>query len=200
MVDSWLQVHGEEIFGEKTFCPPYLRRIVFDAHFNKPGANLRIINPNGRVIQPSSKANTYARYVIDDPYPGNYQLKKKPGFSYKVYMEKYSPTPVFLSPKPTANQNIETRVIFQLNRTHTSLDIIQGLSITAKIHIVSPSGNTQTLDAQFEGNGKFATTWTPLEEGKHQLNFQGTVHYQDGSQNDLFGNNPYQVIETIEVL
>ena len=199
IVDEWLKVSGEENFGEEAFCPPYLRRIVFDAHFNKPGASLRIMNPNGRTIQPSSASDTYARYVIDDPYPGNYQLQKTPGFSYKIYVEKYPPTLVFLSPKPTANQNIETRIIFQLMKSYTTLDIIPDLPIEAKIHIKPPSGQTQILDAQFNGEGKFVVTWTPIEEGKHELSFQAIVHYQDGSQTDLW-DNTQQVIEIIEVL
>jgi len=84
-------------------------------------------------------------------------------------------------------------------KSYTTLDIIPDLPIEAKIHIKPPSGQTQILDAQFNGEGKFVVTWTPIEEGKHELSFQAIVHYQDGSQTDLW-DNTQQVIEIIEVL
>jgi len=200
IVDEWLQgIKLQEQFDE-AFCPPYLRRMVFDAHFNKAGARLDIINPNGGVISPSSETDTYARYVIDDPDHGIYTLKKLSGFGYKIYTEKYSPTLVFLSPKTTINQNDETRVVFQVNRTHTALNKIElKYPIDASIRIVSPSGDEKKLKAQFEGNGKFVAKWIFQEEGKHEISFQGTVRYQDGSQSDLL-DNAHPVIETVQVL
>jgi hypothetical protein len=197
MADEWLQVTGEKVFGDKTICPPYLRRIVFDAHFNKPGARLRITTPKGHTVDPTFETKLSARYVFDDPSDGTYQLVKTPGFGYKIYVEKFSAIPVFLAPKPTANQNVETRVVFQLMKTHTALNSVQGLP-QAKISIVPPSGKAQMLDAKFEGNGKFVATWTPIEEGEHKVIF---VEGMDGSKNKFFDNKLNPIIEeTVKVM
>jgi len=74
IVDEWLKVSGEENFGEEAFCPPYLRRIVFDAHFNKPGASLRIMNPNG--IKSMWK-NIHPRWYFYHPSPRRIKILKR---------------------------------------------------------------------------------------------------------------------------
>ncbi|MCP4695611.1 MAG: VWA domain-containing protein [Gammaproteobacteria bacterium] len=204
ILDRWLKVAGNEAHGDTFFCPPYLRRLAFDVHFNKPGARgmLRIIDPNGLTVplkSGGSGRSMYERYVIDDPEAGDYQIKKDTRFSYKVYAEKYAPEAIFLAPKPMAKQHLNTSVIFQLQRTNAPINLIPGLPLEAKIRIVTPSGALTESAASSAGNGKFSLSWKPVETGRHQLNFSGIVRFADGSQYDLFSDNARLPVETVEV-
>ncbi|MCP4695610.1 MAG: VWA domain-containing protein [Gammaproteobacteria bacterium] len=205
ILDRWLKVAGNEVHGDMFFCPPYLRRLTFDVHFNKPGARgiIRIIDPNGLTVPLASGGSghsMYERYEIDDPEAGNYQIKKDTRFSYKVYAEKYAPSAIFLAPKSTIKQNIDTSVIFQLRRMNAPINLIPGLPLEANIRIVTPSGASAEPTANSAGNGKFSVSWKPVETGKHQLSFSGVVRFADNSQYDLFSDNAQLPVETVEVL
>jgi hypothetical protein len=188
IVGKWLNVNNLALETDEYHSRPYLKQIVFSAHFNKPGAPLKIIDPNGLAIPVSagtSHREMYARYVVDNPTPGTYRLTKKaPGFIYKVFVEEKLPTLQFLRPLGTTNQNVETNIVFKVIQGGRALDVLPQWPIDAKVTITAPSGKVQTLPATFEGDGKYAAAWKPLEIGEHLFDFQGyiTVNTTDGAK------------------
>ncbi|HEC84078.1 MAG: hypothetical protein DRR08_16160 [Candidatus Parabeggiatoa sp. nov. 2] len=187
IVGKWLNVNTVALETDEYHSRPYLKQIVFSAHFNKPGAPLKIIDPNGLAIPVSagtSQREMYARYVVDNPTLGTYLIKKTRGFIYKVFVEEKLPTLQFLRPLGTTNQNVETNIVFKVIQGGRTLDVLPQWPIDAKVTITAPSGKVQTLPATFEGNGKYAAAWKPLEVGEHQFDFQGyiTVNTNKGAK------------------
>jgi len=130
IVSQWFGIRSVTLAGAGNayYCRPYLSRIVFNAHFNKPGAPLKVIDPNGLPISvsagTSSRRETYIRFVENDPKPGTYWLTHKNlrRFSYKIFVEEELPTLQFLGPLRTTNQNVETNIVFKVIQDGRALD------------------------------------------------------------------------------
>ncbi len=179
IVGEWLNINTVTLEQDKYHSRPYLKRIVFNAHFSQLGGQLSIIDPNGLSVPISAgtpQQETYARYLVDNPTIGTYQLiNKNRRVSYKVFVEEELPNLQFLGPLGTTNQQVERDIVFKVVQQGQALDVLPQWPINAQVHVTAPSGATQTLSATFEGDGKFAAAWKPTEIGQYLFDFQGTI-------------------------
>src|SRR4051794_12896820 len=90
IVDDWLGVRSTLVTGEQYECPPYLRRILFNVTYGRPGAEAKILDPDGNVVPrtaggPAVAPGTFAQFAIDDPKPGTYAIVRDPSRSATVH-------------------------------------------------------------------------------------------------------------------
>jgi len=179
IVDQWLKVKSLPLLGDEYHSRPYLKRIVFNVNFSKPGAKLELFDPKGSPIPVAAntpKEGTYARYVVDSPMVGTYKLKKLSPAGYKIFVEENAPTLTFIGPHGIINQNIKNRIVFKVMQDDQGLQELPQWPVTAKIIVTLPSASQQTLAATFKGDGKYVAAWTPTTVGIHQFNFQAKVN------------------------
>jgi len=183
IIDQWLDVESVSLLQETYHSRPYLTRIVFNAHFSKPGAQLEIIDPNGYPVSRTTgttQQRTYARYVIEkeDVIVGTYQINKRSSSGYKIFVEQHPPTLLYIGPQGTINQNVKNRIVFKIMQGTQGLTEFPYWPVTAKIRVIPPVGHPQILPAIFEGKGKYSASWTPTQLGIHQFDFQVKVEVQ----------------------
>ena len=203
VVDQWLGMKSIPLLSDEYHSRPYLKRIVFNVHFSKPGAKPEFLNPNGQsipVAENPAKEGTYVRYVVDNPMVGTYQLKRSSNGGYKIFVEENVPSLTFIGPHGAINQNVEDRIVFKVMQDAQGLQEIPQWPVTAKMIVTAPSGHQQDLAATFEGDGKYVAPWTPTAVGIHQFAFKAEVNVKTNKgpkQYDLVTEN---VTGNVEVL
>src|SRR5215213_9569854 len=204
IVNEWLEVHGTAVDKEYE-CPPYLRRIIFNINFGLPRAPISVFTPGGLEIPLSSggaasSPGTFARFVVDDPLPGIYQINQDPSRSYKNFVETFSPEIERLSPVAATSVETETRIVLQARDSKGQpLEILPDWPINASVIITSPSGVAVEIPATFKGEGKFELRWKPPATGIYNVRPKGLVRLKNGSTFDVFGSNAHSFNEKLEV-
>ncbi len=203
IVDQWLNVESLSLLGNEYHSRPYLKRIVFNVNFSKPGAKLELLDPKGSPIPIAAntpKEGTYARYVVNSPMVGTYQLKKLSPAGYKIFVEENAPTLTFIGPHGTINQNIKNRIVFKVMQDEQGLQELPQWPVKATVIVTAPSGHKQILPATFNGDGKYVAAWTPTEVGQHQFDFQAKVSVQTNKGPKQYDLVTGSVTGSVEVL
>lgn len=205
IVDEWLGSHSKLVTGNEYQCPPYLRRIVFNVNFTTPGSTIRIIDTDGKDIPlssggPATNPATFARFLVDDPKPGAYQLIKDPSRHYTVSVEESSADIKRLSPAKATSQALEARIVFQANTSQgTPISPDSARPINAAIVITPPNGQAGEIPANFLGDGKWEAKWKPPGVGIYTVRIKGLVTMSDGSARDVFDSEARSYDDKLEV-
>ncbi len=205
IVDGWLGSHSKLVTGNEYQCPPYLRRIAFNVNFTTPGSTIRITDTDGKDIAlgsggPTTNPNTFARFIVDDPKPGAYQLMKDPSRSYTVSVEEYSADIKRLSPARATSQALEARIVFQANTSQGApIALLSAWPINASIVITPPNGAPAKTPANFIGGGKWEAKWKPPGVGIYTVRIEGLVTLPNNTPYDVFGSNAKSYNDKLEV-
>jgi hypothetical protein len=205
IVDGWLGSNSKLVTGNEYQCPPYLRRIVFNVNFTTPGSAIRIVDTGGKDVPlgsggPTTNPNTFARFIVDDPAPGAYQLIKDPSRHYTVSVEETSADIRRLSPARATSQAIDARIVFQANTGQgTPIALLPAWPIDASIVITPPGGAPARTPANFIGDGKWEAKWKPPGAGIYTVRIEGLVTMPDGTSRDVFDSSARSYDDKLEV-
>lgn len=205
IVDEWLGSKSTLFNGDEYQCPPYLRRIVFSVNTGLPRSAVGIVDPDGHDLPPSSggpavRPGTFTRFVVEDPQPGVYKLKRDPSRSYTPGVEAYSANLQRLSPAKATGLEAPARIVFRATTGKgTPLEMLSDYPINASIVITPPSGPPTEIKAEFQGDGKFASKWQPPQLGTYRVRLKGLVKLRTGADYDVFGANASSYDEALEV-
>jgi len=205
IVDGWLGSHSKLVTGNEYQCPPYLRRIAFNVNFTTPGSTIRITDTDGKDIPLGSggattNPNTFARFIVDDPKPGAYQLIKDHSRSYTVSVEESSADIKRLSPAGATSQALEARIVFQANTSQGApISLLSAWPINASIVITPPNGSPAKTPANFIGDGKWEAKWKPPGAGIYTVRIEGLITMPDGTSRDIFDSNARSYDDKLEV-
>ncbi|HEX7152283.1 MAG TPA: vWA domain-containing protein [Thermoanaerobaculia bacterium] len=194
VVDDWLGVRSTVVRGNQYDCPPYLRRIVFNVTFGRPGGDVRIVDPNGNPVPrnaggPAVTPGTFALFAVDDPKPGMYTIERDSSRAETIHVEELSAAVERLEPRGEGDAGVETPLVFLARKA--SGDPIQPIAeypIDASIVVTDALGNRAELPATVRPGGRFAAVWKPAKPGRYNAVLHGLVRRKDGSQYDVFAN------------
>jgi len=187
-------VQSTLVTGDQYECPPYLRRILFNVTYGRPGAEVKILDPDGNVVPrtaggPAVAPGTFAQFAIDDPKPGTYAIVRDPSRSATVHVEKLSPAVERLEPRGQADAGVESPLVFQARRgSGDPLKPIAAYPIEASAVVTDALGNTTELPAKSTSDGRFAAVWKPAKPGRYRAVLRGLVHPAKGPAYDIFAN------------
>ena len=194
IVDDWLGVRSTVVRGDQYDCPPYLRRIVFNVTFGRPHGDVKILDPDGKLVPrtaggPAVTPGTFALFTVDDPKPGIYTIQRDASRSETVHVEELSPLIERLEPRGESDANVETPLVFRA-RTAAG-DSVKPLAehpIDASVVVTDPAGNRVDLPAKMRDDGRFVASWKPAKPGRYSAILHGFVRRKDGSQYDVLSN------------
>lgn len=205
IVDEWLGTKSSPFKNDEYECPPYLRRIVFSINMALPRSAAGISDPAGNDVPlaaggPAVSPGTFARFVVEDPVPGIYKLKRDPSRSYTPKVEEFSPVIKRLAPAGAASKEAPTRIVFQVLNSHGQpLEPLPAWPIRPSITIRAPDGTVNELKADWLGLGKFATQWQATQLGTYRGRLKGLVTLKSGAAYDVFGANAASYDERLEI-
>ena len=205
IADEWLGAKSSPFKNGEYECPPYLRRIVFSINMAVPRSAVGVADPAGNDIPlaaggPGVSPGTFARFVVEDPPPGIYKLKRDPTRSYTPKVEEFSPVIKRLSPAAATGMELPTRIVFQaLNSQGKPLEPLAEYPITPSITIAPPNGSASEIEAKALGEGKYAAQWQAPQLGVYQVRLKGMVTLKSGATYDVFGANASSYDERLEV-
>lgn len=205
IVDEWLGTKSSPFKNDEYECPPYLRRIVFSINMALPRSAVGISDPTGNDIPLAAGGSgvspgTFARFVVEDPAPGMYKLKRDPSRSYTPQVEEFSPVIKRLAPAGAASKEAPTRLIFQvLNSQGRPLEPLPAWPIRPSITINAPDGTSSELKADWLGQGKYTAQWQATQLGTYRVRLKGLVTLKSGAPYDVFGANAASYDERLEI-
>lgn len=205
IVDEWLGSSSAPFVGDEYHCPPYVRRAVFSINMGLPRSAIGIVDPDGNDIPLSSggaavRPGTFARFVVDDPKPGAYKIKRDPSRSYTPLVELTSANIQRLSPVGAASPETRTRFVFQASDSKGApLEMLTEYPINASLTITSAGGAVTQVKTAFQGDGKFVAEWQPPQLGTYRVRLRGLVKLKSGVDYDVFADNASSYDETLQV-
>ncbi|HKQ06943.1 MAG TPA: VWA domain-containing protein [Blastocatellia bacterium] len=205
IVDEWLGSSSSPFAGDEYACPPYLRRVVFSVNLGLPRSAIGMVDPDGNDIPLSSGGagvipGTFGRFVVDDPKPGTYKLKRDPSRSYTPRVELTSANIQRLSPARVAGMETPARFVFQATDSGgVPLQMLSEYPIDASLVVTSPTGAVTEIKTAFQGDGKFVAEWQPPQLGTYRVRLKGLVKLKSGADYDVFADNASSYDEVLEV-
>jgi von Willebrand factor type A domain len=205
IADDWLGSRSAAPSGDEYHCPPYLRRVVFSINMGLPRSAAGVTDPEGKDVPASSGGPTaspgnFARFVVDDPPVGVYQIKRDPTRSYAWRVEETAADIKRLAPARATGLEAPARLLFQARDGRGApLAMLSEYPINGVIVITPPAGPAVELKAEFLGDGKFAARWQPPDFGTYRVRLKGLVKLKNGAEVDVFESNASSYDEVLEV-
>lgn len=194
VVDEWLDASSAIVRGNQYECPPYLRRIVFNVTFGRPGGDVRILDPAGNPVPrsgggPAVAPGTFALFAVDDPKAGTYTIERDGSLSETVRVEELSASIERLEPRGEGDAGVATPLVFRARKVSGApLQVMAEHPIDASVVVADTLGNRVDLAASTGGDGRFVADWTPPRPGRYTAVLRGFVRRGKGTRYDVFGN------------
>jgi Mg-chelatase subunit ChlD len=194
IVNEWLGVQSTIVQGDEYECPPYLRRIVFNVTFGRPGGAVKILDPDGELVPrsaggPAVIPGTFALFAVDDPKPGTYTIVRDSSRAETIHVEEISPRVERLEPRGESDAGVETPLVFLARRASGApLQALDEHPIDASVAVTDALGNRIELPAKAQPNGRFTASWKPAKAGRYHAVLRGFIQRKKGSPYDIFAN------------